>query len=111
MIMSDEIKEITEEEISESLKPLWQKSQNAFEMKNYTYVVSLCQAILKESPGFLDARRLARNAAASENAGKKKKKGLFGGGLSLRKISSTAKKSTILHVICRIRQETFTLTS
>ena len=93
--MSDEIKEITEEEISESLKPLWQKSQNAFEMKNYTYVVSLCQAILKESPGFLDARRLARNAAASENAGKKKKKGLFGGGLSLRKISSTAKKDPL----------------
>ena len=94
--MTDQIKEVTEAELSESMKPIWQKSQNAFEMKNYTYVISLCQAVLKESPGFLDARRLARNAAASESAGKKKKKGLFGGGgLSLMKIASSGKKDPL----------------
>lgn len=91
--MSYELKEVTEAELPANLKSLWLKAQSAFELKNYTYAVSLCHAVLKESPGFLDARRLARNASASENAGKKKKKGLFGGsGLSLMKIPSLGKK-------------------
>ena len=91
--MSDELTEVTEAQLPANIKSLWLKAQSAFELKNYTYSVSLCHAVLKESPGFLDARRLARNAAASENAGKKKKKGLFGGsGLSLMKIPSLGKK-------------------
>jgi len=91
--MSDELTEVTEAQLPENIKSLWLKAQSAFELKNYTYSVSLCHAVLKQEPGFLDARRLARNAAASENAGKKKKKGLFGGsGLSLMKIPSLGKK-------------------
>lgn len=94
--MSDEFKEVTEAELPANIKSLWLKAQSAFELKNYTYAVSLCHATLKDSPGFLDARKLARNAAASDNVGKKKKKGLFGGsGLSLMKIPSLGKKDPI----------------
>ncbi|WP_435895048.1 tetratricopeptide repeat protein [Oceaniferula spumae] len=94
--MSDELREVTEAELPANIKALWLKAQSAFELKNYTYSISLCHAVLKEAPGFLDARRLARNAAASENAGKKKKKGLFGGsGLSLMKIPSLGKKDPV----------------
>ncbi|BDS05738.1 hypothetical protein NT6N_07780 [Oceaniferula spumae] len=96
MTMSDELREVTEAELPANIKALWLKAQSAFELKNYTYSISLCHAVLKEAPGFLDARRLARNAAASENAGKKKKKGLFGGsGLSLMKIPSLGKKDPV----------------
>lgn len=94
--MSDELKEVTEAELSANIKSLWLKAQSALELNNYSYAVSLCHAVLKDTPGFLGARRLARNAAASENAGKKKKKGLFGGsGLSLMKIPSLGKKDPI----------------
>ena len=96
MTMSEELTEVTEAQLPSNMKSLWLKAQSALELKNYTYAISLCHAVLKDSPGFLDARKLARNAAASENAGKKKKKGLFGGsGLSLMKIPSLGKKDPI----------------
>jgi len=94
--MSDEITELTEAELPANIKSLWLKAQSAFELKNYTYAINLCHAVLKSEPGFFDARKLARNAAASENSGKKKKKGLFGGsGLSLMKIPSMGKKDPV----------------
>ncbi len=93
MTMSKDITEVTEAELPSNIKSLWLKAQSAYEMNNFTYAISLCHAVLKEAPGFLDARRLARNAAASENLGKKQKKGIFGGsGLSLMKIPSQGKK-------------------
>lgn len=91
--MTEDQKEITETELPSSVQALWLKAQSAYEMKNFTYAISLSHAVLKEEPGFLDARRLARNSAVAENAGKKVKKGLFGGsGLSLMKIPSLGKK-------------------
>ena len=91
--MSDDLTEVTEAELPNNLKALWLKAQSAYEMKNYSYAVSLCHAVLKESSGFLDARKLARNSAAADLVGKKKKKGLFGGSsLSLMKIPSMGKK-------------------
>lgn len=91
--MSDDLTEVTEAELPNNLKALWLKAQSAYEMKNHSYAVSLCHAVLKESPGFLDARKLARNSAAADMIGKKKKKGLFGGSsLSLMKIPSMGKK-------------------
>ena len=91
--MTEDLTEVTEAELSPNLKSLWLKAQSAQELKNHSYTVSLCHAILKESPGFLDARKMARAAAAADLAGKKKKKGLFGGsGLSLMKIPSMGKK-------------------
>ena len=91
--MSEDLTELTEAELATNVKALWLKAQSAFEIRNFTYAISLCHAVLKEAPGFLDARKLARNSAAAELLGKKKKKGLFGGsGLSLIKIPSMGKK-------------------
>ncbi len=91
--VSQEPTEVSEASLPPNVKNLWLKAQSAYEMKNYTYAISLCQAVLKEVPGFLDARKLARNSAAAESVGKTKKKSLFGGGgLSLMKIASLGKK-------------------
>lgn len=91
--MTEDLTEVTEAELAPNIKDLWLRAQSAYEMKNYSYVVSLCQAVLKDVPGFLDARKLARRGAVADTGGKKPKKGLFGGGgLSLMKIPSLAKK-------------------
>jgi len=93
MTMSEDLTEVTEAQLASNMKALWLKSQSAYEMKNFTYAISLCHAVLKDSPGFLDARKLARSSAAADMVGKKVKKGLFGGsGLSLLKIPSQGKK-------------------
>lgn len=76
--MTQDLIELTEAEISAGMKDLWAKAQSAYELKNYTYAISLCQSLMKEYPGFIDARRLARSSAMAENAGKQQKKGLFG---------------------------------
>ena len=65
-------------------------------MGHYMYAVKLCSAVLEEFPGFLDARKLARSSAATAMAGKKVKKGFFGGSsLALMKIASLGKKDPI----------------
>lgn len=88
--------ELTEAQLSQDLRSLWLKAQSAYEQRNFTYAIKLCHVVLKDTPGFLDARRLARTSAASENTGKKKKKGLFGGsGLSLLKVQNAAKKDVM----------------
>ncbi|NWK57120.1 tetratricopeptide repeat protein [Verrucomicrobiaceae bacterium N1E253] len=90
--------ELTEAQLSSDIKALWLKAQSAFEQRNFTYAIKLCLVVLKDTPGFLDARRLARNSAAADTAGSKKKKGLFGmggGGVSsvtLMKIQNQGKK-------------------
>lgn len=93
---SNEPTEMAEAQLSSDIKALWLKAQSAYEQSNFTYAIKLCHVVLKEYPGFLDGRRLARNSAASEQVGKKKKKGLFGmgggAGLSLMKIQSQGKK-------------------
>ena len=74
MTMSEDLTEVTEAQLPSNIKALWLKSQSAYEMKNFTYAISLCHAVLKDSPGFLDARKLARSSAASDMVGKKIKK-------------------------------------
>ncbi len=64
--MNEDLTEVTEAQLPSNMKALWLKSQSAYEMKNFTYAISLCHAVLKDSPGFLDARKLARNSAASD---------------------------------------------
>ncbi len=94
--MTDTLNEITEMQESQlpaDVRSLWLKAQSAYEQQNYNYAVKLCHAVLKSVPGFVDARRLARQSASAEIGGKKKRKGLFGGGgISLMKIQSSAKK-------------------
>lgn len=91
--MSENLKEVTEAELAPGIKVLWEKAQSAYEVNNFSYAVSLCQAVLKEDPGFLDARRLARTSAVAENTGKKQKKGLFGS--SGLKLPSNSKKDPL----------------
>lgn len=89
--------EITEKELPPNLKPLWLKALSAVQTSNLTYGVSLLQAVLKDSPGFLDGRKLLRKCEI-QLAGNTKKKGLFGmqsGGMGTMKLSGQAKKDPL----------------
>ena len=100
-----EVAEVLEGALPSNVKTLWLKGQSAFEMGHYKYAVKLCSAVLEEFPGFLDARKLARSSAATALAGKKVKKGFFGGSsLALMKIASLGKKDPIAALIA-IEQE------
>lgn len=109
--------EITEKELPLSLKPLWLKALTAYqnskherseaeradskptesERSNLDYAIKLLQGVLKDSPGFLDARKLLRKCEL-ELSGGTKKKGLFGlsgGGMGVMKLHSQAKKDPV----------------
>lgn len=87
--------EITDKELSTSAKPLWLKALSSVETKNYAYAISIIQAILKESPGFLAGREILRKCESNLTGGPKKKSKLFGistaGGAGM-KLQSQAKK-------------------
>jgi tetratricopeptide (TPR) repeat protein len=86
--------EITENELPPSLKPLWLKALSAVQTSNLTYGISLLQAVLKESPGFLEGRKMLRKCEL-QLSGATKKKGLFGmssGGMGVMKLQGQAKK-------------------
>lgn len=76
----NEIREITEEELPESLREHWKNAKASVERNNPGYAVKFLQAILKECPGFLNARKLLRQAeiAVTGAAPGEGKKGLFG---------------------------------
>lgn len=57
---------------------LLNKSRQAIDINNYSYAVSLLKALVKQVPGFLDARRELRACEIRLNPDPKKK-GLFGG--------------------------------
>ena len=86
--------EITEKDLSATLKPLWLKALSAVQTSNLTYAISLLQAVLKDAPGFLEGRKLLRKVEVQHTGGgKKKSAGLFGmqtGGGS--KVAGQAKK-------------------
>jgi tetratricopeptide (TPR) repeat protein len=88
--------EITEKELPANLKPLWLKALTAVQTNNLEYAVStLLPPILKESPGFLEGRKLLRKCELQLSGGAKKKGGLFGiqtGGMGLMKLQNAAKK-------------------
>lgn len=92
--MSDqEIREITEVELPANLKDHWKSAKASVERNNPGYAIKFLQAILKEVPGFLNARKLVRQAAimatgASPGSAKKSMFGSGGGGA----ISRQAKK-------------------
>jgi len=89
--------EITEKELPPNLKPLWLKALTAVQTSNLTYAVSILQTILKDSPGFLDGRKMLRNCEIQITGGPKKK-GLFGlqsGGASVMKLQGQAKKDPL----------------
>ena len=87
--------EITEKELPPNLKPLWLKALSAVQTSNLTYGISLLQAVLKDSPGFLDGRKMLRKCELQIAGGAKKKAGLFGiqtGGMGVIKLAGQAKK-------------------
>jgi tetratricopeptide (TPR) repeat protein len=87
--------EITEKELPANLKPLWLKALSAVQTSNHAYAVSLLQGVLKDSPGFLDGRKMLRKCELQLAGGAKKKGGLFGiqtGGMGVMKLQSQAKK-------------------
>ena len=62
----------TENELNEMQRSLWLKAMAAVELRNFGYVISLLQGILKQEPQFLTGRQLLRRAeVAKQKAGKK----------------------------------------
>ncbi len=94
--MSEEIVEIKEAQLPQNLRTLWLKALSALELQNHSYAISLCQAILKDQPGYLEGRKLARRCAVILSGGAKKKGNavtqMFGGGFSSSKLQSQSKK-------------------
>jgi tetratricopeptide (TPR) repeat protein len=87
--------EISENELSANVKALWLKALTAVQMNNTEYAVSLLQAVLKDAPGFLEARKILRKCAIQLNGLGHKKKGIFGmsgGSMAIMKIANQAKK-------------------
>jgi len=87
--------EITEKDLPQSQKALWLKALSAVQTQNLPYAVSLLQALLKDSPGFLDGRKVLRKVEIQQTGGPKKKGGLFGmqtGGFGGMKLQGQAKK-------------------
>ena len=70
--------EVSATELAPTIEQCWKKAQESIQIDNYKYAITLLQAILKEVPGFLDARKVLRAAEDSLTGGPKKKRGLFG---------------------------------
>ena len=105
--------EITEKDLSPNLKPLWLKALTAVQnssldaasqelnpaqVSSLNYAISLLQGLLKDSPEFLEGRKLLRSCELKLCGGSKKKGGLFGlsgGGMSMMKLPGQAKKDPV----------------
>ena len=62
---------LSDKELSPEKRALWQKALHAIELRNYGYAISLIGNVLKESPAFLDGRRMLRKAEIAATKGKK----------------------------------------
>ncbi|MFZ4596856.1 MAG: hypothetical protein ACOYOF_21580, partial [Verrucomicrobiaceae bacterium] len=71
---------MTEAELSPQQKNAWLKGVSACQLKNFDYAIDLILSVVKQSPEFLEGRKLLRRAEAEKF--KSQKKGLFGGGIS-----------------------------
>ena len=61
----------TEGDLPSNARTLWLKAHSAVELRNFGYAISLLLAVLKESPGFLEARKVLRRAEIANTKGKK----------------------------------------
>ncbi|HYR57441.1 MAG TPA: tetratricopeptide repeat protein, partial [Chthoniobacteraceae bacterium] len=61
----------TDKDLTDNGRALWLKARSAIELRNYDYAISLLQAVLKEAPGFLDARKQLRAVEIAKTKGKK----------------------------------------
>lgn len=72
---------MTENELAPQQKNLWLKGVSALQLKNFDYAISLILSVIKQSPEFLEGRKILRRAEGEK--ARSQKKSLFGGGLSL----------------------------
>ena len=87
--------EITENELSPALRPLWLKALSAVQMNNLDYAVNLLQAVLKDAPAFLEGRMILRKCEIQIHSKSEKKKSLFaasGNTMGIMKLAGPAKK-------------------
>jgi tetratricopeptide (TPR) repeat protein len=61
----------TEHDLPDDARKMWLKALQALELHNYGYVVSLVQTVLKETPDFLQGRRVMRQAEVAATKGKR----------------------------------------
>ena len=90
--------EISENELPANVKPLWLKALTAVQANNHDYAITLLQGVLKDSPGFLEGRKLLRKCELQASGGAKKKGRLFGiqtGGMGVMKLQGAAKKDPL----------------
>ena len=81
----------TEQELSSNARALFLKAKHANEIGNHGYVLQLVQTVLKEAPGFLDGRKLARAASLAQNKGKRSTFSLAGTTFSITSSGSVKK--------------------
>lgn len=87
--------EITENELSPALRPLWLKALSAVQMNNLDYAVNLLQAVLKDAPAFIEGRMILRKCEIQIHSKAEKKKSLFaasGNTMGIMKLAGPAKK-------------------
>ena len=61
----------SESDLPPNARTLWLKAHSAVELRNFGYAISLILAVLKESPGFLEGRKVLRRAEIQNSKGKK----------------------------------------
>ena len=57
---------MTEHDLAPQQKTLWLKGVSAFQLKNFDYAISLILSVVRQSPEFLDGRRLLRRTEAEK---------------------------------------------
>jgi len=82
---------VKQHQLSEKLNKLYLKAESAMELRNWSYAISLLQAVLAKEPGFLEGRKRLRLAAVKHNEGKKGVK-LGAEALKVLKMQSQVKK-------------------
>lgn len=85
----------TQKDLSPQQKQAWLKAMSALELRNYPYVISLAQGILRVLPEFLDGRKLARRAAFEKTKGAKKSFFSLGLGGGVSKPAGLVKKGDL----------------
>jgi len=98
--MSEEAKttevkdDVRQHHLAANLGKLYLKAESAMELRNWSYAVSLIQAILVKEPGFLEGRKRLRIAAVKENEGKRGVK-MGGEALKVMKLQGQVKKDPL----------------
>ncbi len=91
---------ITEKDLSPNAKSMWLKATSAIETRNFGYAISLIQAVLKESPAFLDGRKWLRRAELqSVKSNKGFLKGISGSSISAMKLGGSVKKDPLAAIV------------